>query len=256
MIRSLRLDQLRALSAPTTRQSSGVETAVAFGVDSIDRRIAGGLTRRALHEVFAASPEDASAATGFALMMAMRASPAGRSLIWVREGQCGRMNGHLYATGLADLGFNPDDLVLVDAPDTLAALRAGADIVKCGQVGAVVIEPWGKALAFDLTASRRLSMAAAVSGVFTLVVRNGAAPMPSAAHSRWQVAGAPSTALAANAPGYPAFDISLLRHRGGVAGLEARVEWNRDTRSFAPLSGGVSATAALATDPADQRQAA
>ncbi len=252
MIRPLPLEHLRALTRHTNTPDSAAEVRVGFGVERIDCRIAGGLAHRALHEVFAASPEDTSAATGFALMMAMRASPAGRPVIWVREGRCGRIAGRLHATGLANLGFDPDDLVLVDAPDTLAVLRAGADIVKCGQVGAVVIEPWGKAPALDLTASRRLSMAAAVSGVFTLVVRSGAAPMPSAAHSRWQVAAAPSTALAANAPGHPAFDIALLRHRGGAAGFETRVEWNRDTRSFAPLSGGIPAVAAVGADEARQ----
>jgi protein ImuA len=183
-------------------------------------------------------------------MTAMRACPAGRPVLWVREQRCGRHNGHLHAAGLVELGFDPDDLVLVEAPDTLAVLRAGADIVKCGQVGAVVIEPWGKAPLLDLTASRRLSMGAAASGVLTLVLRVDVEPMPSAAQTRWQVAAAPSSPLAANAPGRPAFDIALLRHRGGIAGFETRVEWNRDTRSFAPLSGGVPAVPALGADQA------
>lgn len=263
MIRSQCHGPLSILPRQMPGQNIVVETAtekpVPLGVEYIDRRMAGGLARRALHEVFAASAEDASTAAGFTVMLAMRACPAGRPVLWVRETRCGRNTGYLYATGLAELGCDPDDLVLVDAPDTLAVLRAGADIVKCGQVGAVVIEPWGKAPALDLTASRRLSMAAAASGVFTLVVRSGATPMPSAAHSRWQVTAAPSTALAANAPGHPAFDIALLRHRGGIAGFEARVEWNRDTRSFAPLSGGVPAVPALGADqarPTNQKRAA
>jgi protein ImuA len=223
---------------------------VTFGVDSIDYRLGGGLAQRALHEVFAASVEDASAATAFAVMTAMRACPAGRPVLWVREERCGRRGGHLHAAGLAELGFDPGDLVLVEATDALAVLRAGADIVKCGQVGAVVIEPWGKAPLLDLTASRRLSMAAAMSGVLTLVLRVDVQPMPSAAQTRWQVAAAPSSPLDANAPGHPAFDIVLLRHRGGIAGFEARVEWNRDTRSFAPLSGGLSAVPAIGADQA------
>jgi protein ImuA len=158
-----------------------------------------------------------------------------------------------------ELGLDPAGLILVETPDTLAALRAGADIVKCGQVGAVVIEPWGKAPLLDLTASRRLSMAAAASGVLTLVVRVEAAPMPSAAQTRWQVASAPSAPLPAEAPGHPAFDIALLRHRGGIAGFETRVEWNRDTRSFAPLPGGLPAVPAIGADQAQpwpQRRAA
>jgi protein ImuA len=180
-------------------------------------------------------------------------------VLWVREQRCSRNSGQLHAPGLLELGLDPASLILVEAPDTLAALRAGADIVKCGQVGAVVIEPWGKAPLLDLTASRRLSMAAAASGVLTLVVRVEAAPMPSAAQTRWQVASAPSSPLPAEAPGYPAFDITLLRHRGGIAGFETRVEWNRDTRSFAPLPGGIPAIPAVGADQAQlwpQRRAA
>ncbi|UVO55681.1 ImuA family protein [Sphingomonas sp. SUN039] len=223
---------------------------VSFGVDGIDARIGGGLRQSALHEVFAASAADGSAAAGFAVMIAMRASVSGRPVIWVREQRCGPHSGHLYAAGLVELGFDPDDLILIEAPDVRAVLRAGADIVKCRQVGAVVIEPRGKAPLLDLTASRRLSMAAAVSGVLTLVLRVDAEPAPSAAQTRWQVAAAPSSPLAANAPGAPAFDIALLRHRGGIAGFEARLEWNRDTRSFTPLSGGVPAVPAVGADQA------
>ncbi|MES2288832.1 MAG: hypothetical protein V4530_03775 [Pseudomonadota bacterium] len=236
------------------RRASGahaeiMENPVTFGVAAIDARLGGGLAHRGLHEFFAATAEDASAAAGFAVMLAMRASN-GRPLVWVREKRCARNSGQLHAAGLGELGFDPGSLVLVDADDTLAVLRASADAVKCSPVGAVVIEPWGKASPYDLTASRRLSMAAAASGVFTLVVRADADPLPSAAQTRWQVASAPSSPLPADAPGHPAFDITLLRHRGGVAGLEARVEWNRDTRSFAPLPGRLPAVPAVGTDQA------
>ena len=259
MIRSRPQNEISSSYQPAIGRSANAENAVTFGTDMIDLRIEGGLKAHALHEVFAASIEDGSAAAAFAIMLGMRACPVGRPILWVRENRCGRHTGHLHAAGLLDLGFDPDDLVLVDAPDALAVLRAGADIVKCGQVGAVVIEPWGKAPLLDLTASRRLSMAAAASGVLTLVLRVDAEPMPSAAQTRWQVAAAPSSPLAAGAPGHPAFDIALLRHRGGIAGFETRLEWNRDTRSFAPLSGGVPAVPAIGADqtqPYDHRKAA
>jgi protein ImuA len=246
--------QLRPKFPSTLRQQDkhpvATQKPVTFGTDGIDSRIQGGLTQRALHEIFAATAEDSSAAAAFAIMIAMRASPAGCPVIWVRERRCGRHCGYLHAVGLAELGFDPNELVLVDAQDTLAVLRAGADIVKCRQVGAVVIEPWGKAPSLDLTASRRLSMAAAASGVLTLILRVGAEPIPSAAQTRWQVAAAPSSPLATNAPGHPAFNIALLRHRGGIAGFETCLEWNRDTRSFAPLSGGIPAVPAFGTDQA------
>ena len=62
----------------------------------------------------------------------------------------------------------------------------------------------------------------------------------------------------ANAPGHPAFDVTLLRHRGGIAGIEARLEWNRDRQSFdqTPLPGGVPAVAIGGAGQAVERRAA
>jgi protein ImuA len=250
MIRSAHSNYIKNLRRSHIQHGSVDEKLVTFGVDKIDRGLGGGLKQAALHEVFAASVEDASAATAFAMMIVIRAMPAKRPIIWVRERRCRLHTACLYAAGLAELGFDPDDFILIETLDTLAVLRAGADIVKCGQVGALVIEPWGKAPLLDLTASRRLSMAATISGVMALVLRVGAEPMSSAAQTRWRVAATPSSPLAVNAPGRPAFDIALLRHRGGIAGFETRLEWNRDTRCFAPLSRGVSAVPALGADQA------
>lgn len=225
---------------------------VAFGAAAIDHLLGGGLVRGGLHEIFAADVEDGSAAIAFAAMLAVRATRDHKPLLWVREDRGVRNAGVLHAPGLIEIGCDPDRIVIVTARDTLGLLRAGVDSIKCGQAGAVVLEPWGKAAALDLTASRRLAMAAAASGVFTLVVRVEATPMPSAAQSRWQVSAASSIPLAANAPGHPAFDIALLRHRGGIAGFEARLEWNRDYRHFAPLSGSIPAPAAIRADQARQ----
>jgi len=210
----------------------------------------------ALHEVYAAV-EDATAAAGFALLVATHAA-GGRPLLWVREDRGERRGGRLYAPGLGALGVDPCALVIVTAPDTLALLRASADIVRCAGVGAVILEPWGKAAALDLTASRRLAMAAARSGVLTLVLRVDAEPVPSAAQTRWCLRTAPSQALAAGAPGTPTYDISLLRHRGGTPAFDARVEWDRDRNAFrdAPLCGAIPALAQRRTrDPGIRRVA-
>ena len=60
--------------------------------------------------------------------------------------------------------------------------------------------------------------------------------MPSAAQTRWRIGAAPGRSLPANAPGFPLFDVSLLRHRGGIAEFDARVEWDRHQRSFRDAS--------------------
>jgi protein ImuA len=245
---------------------------ITLGVADVDARLGGGLARAALHELFTAGPWDVGALTGFAVMLAVRAQFGAKPVIWVREDRGDRNHGRLYAQGLVDLGADPNCFMIVHAPDTLALLRAAADSVKCSGVGAVFIEPWGKARELDLTASRRLSMAAAQSGVLALVLRSGAEPSPSAALTRWRIACAPSTAISTNpegwvvgeddtemdsfAPGHPAFDIEMLRHRGGLPSFTARLEWNCDRNSFAPLfsgkaslSGDLSAVPSFGTDP-------
>ena len=70
----------------------------------------------------------------------------------------------------------------------------------------------------DLTASRRLALAAEQSGVTLLMLRLEAEPVPSAADTRWAVSAAPSQALEANAPGPPQLEIELLRRRVGPFG--------------------------------------
>ena len=229
---------------------------VAFGAEILDRRLNGDLVRAALHEVYA-DTADAASATAFALLLAWRARKA-KPIFWVREEKAARFGGRPYGHGLAGLGIDPNALLWVNAPDSIAALRAGADISRCNAVGAVIIEPIGKAPALDLTASRRLALAAGQSGVMTLILRTGVEPVHSAAQTRWGVASAPSTPLPANAPGHPAFDVTLLRHRGGIAGIEARLEWNRDRQSFdqAPLSGAVPAVATGGAGQAVERRAA
>jgi protein ImuA len=93
----------------------------------------------------------------------------------------------------------------------------------------------------DLTASRRLSLAAEKSGVPLLLLRMNAEPVPSAAETRWRVAAAPSHALPGNAPGMPCFDVELLRCRSRPAGQSWRLEWDRDRKLFrdAALPGAV-----------------
>jgi protein ImuA len=228
-----------------------------LGLDNVDARLGGGLERGALHEVFAGSEEDAGAAAAFALILGLRGGEGAKPILWVRDDRAVRNTGGLYGLGLSELGADPARFVLVSAPDELSTLRAAADIVKCGAVGAVVIEPYGKAGLLDLTASRRLALASATSGVLAVVLRVGAEPSASAAQTRWLVTAAPSTPVAANAPGSLALTIALLRHRGGIAAFETCLEWNREQAIFAAqtrvapaLSGGISAAAVFAEDHA------
>jgi protein ImuA len=240
----------RACIEPVLR---GGDARVAFGDVGMDARLAGGLQRATLHELFAVQEGDASAVTGFAALLAQRGEMTGKPLIWLGTGKA----RPLYAPGLAELGADPARFTLVKVPDVKAMLRAAGEIVTCGAVSALIIEGWEKPAALDLTITRRLSLASARSGVFTVLLRHGPDPPPSAARTRWRIAPAPSVALPGNAPGAPAFDIELFRHRGGVPGFSARLEWNRDTGCFQKpdaLSGGLSAAPPVGTGESERAQ--
>jgi protein ImuA len=243
------LDTLRRqLSALERGAGPGVHASASLGCAAIDTALGGGLARGALHEVFAAA--DAAPATGFALALALRAAGE-RPILWVRQDFSGVETGALYAPGLADLGLAPERLILVRVRDGPGVLRAAEEAARCSSLGAVVIEPWGEPRALDLTATRRLARAAETSGVPLIMLRLAASPAPSAATTRWEVRAAPSSPLPANAPGHPAFAVTLARRKAGAGGRSWSVEWNRDRREFisleiaslesvgATLSGGV-----------------
>lgn len=204
---------------------------IGLGCPEIDARLGGGLIRAAAHEVFAERGADAVAATGFSLALACRALE-GRPLIWVRQERLILEAGAPYPPGLAEIGLDPATVVFLRVRDAKEALQAGVEAGRCAAIGATLMEIWGEPKALDLTASRKLVLAATSSGAPTLIVRAAATPAPSAATTRWRVRALASRAFEANAPGLPAFDISLLRQRGGEAGHDWRVEWNRDRACF------------------------
>lgn len=232
--------RIARLSQPRDRPVAG---RVAIGLEAIDARIGGGLVRGCLHEVVASEADDAAAGAGFASMLGRR---IGGAIVWLRVG---KGDAGLYPPGLSEVGVDPDSVLLVLTADAADLLRAAGEVTRCSAVGVAVIELWGDPGRIDLTASRRLALAAEGSGVTPLLLRIAADPVPSAARTRWGVRAAPSTPLAADAPGMPALDLELLRQRGGPAGWCWRVEWDRDEAIFrtqvsgdlAAVSGGGSA---------------
>lgn len=210
------------------------------------------LARGALHEFYAGAQADGASLSALMMMLALAESEG--STLWIRHGEHDREVGVPHPAGLAELGLDPARILFLRAPDPASALQAGLEGTRCASLGAVVIELWGAVKAYDLTASRRLALAAGTSGTRVLLARMATAPHPSAAETRWQVRAAPSRAMAANAPGNPAFEMTLMRARNGREGLRYPVEWDRDARKLvsrlpsaaagaparrAPLSGAV-----------------
>lgn len=253
------VDALCAMRQKTARiEEQGLAGLTApLGHALIDAAIGGGLARGRLHELFAVESADNASATGFAAMLACLASQAGTPLFWLREEMAERQSS-LHAPGLAEIGIDPGRIVLVMPPDPVTLLRAAVDVIRCASVGVAVIELWRSPRVLDLTASRRLALAAEASGVTTLLLRVEANPSPSVAQTRWRIHAAPSVALEAGAPGRPAFNVELLRQRGRPDGGAWHLEWDRDHACFrgSSLSGDVVSTASGRSLASDARRRA
>jgi protein ImuA len=208
------------------------DSRIATGHAALDEALGGGLGRGRVHELFAATGDDAASATGFAAMLALRAVGRRAPIFWLRTDEAERLGGRLHGPGLVEMGGDPDSLVLGIAPDAKALLRGAADAARCSGLSALIVECRGQCPGLDLTASRRLALAAEQSGVTLFLLRLEAEPIPSAADTRWAVGAAPSQALEANAPGAPIFEIELLRRRAGPSGMRWQLEWNRDRLIF------------------------
>ncbi|MBN8533054.1 MAG: hypothetical protein J0L51_03095 [Rhizobiales bacterium] len=186
------------------------------------------LAAAALHEFYGGAEADSVSLAALALMLG--ASRGKKAMLWVRHETLANETGAPYPAGLAELGFDPKLLLLVRARDVSSALQAGLEGARCKALGAAIINIRGEARAYDLTASRRLALAAKTSGVPVFLLRSGAKATASAAETRWQVRALPSRALAAKAPGNPAFHFTLLRARNGQEGAQHHLEWNRDAQ--------------------------
>jgi protein ImuA len=201
---------------------------VALGHAGADAVLQGGLALGAVHEVFAEGRQSA-AATGFIAGLARRVS-AGRPLLWVRQDFAEIESGALSMSGWRELGLDPRLVVSVRAPDVETALRTCADALACDALGAVVMEIWGETRQVDLVASRKLTLAARMSGATGLLLRLAAAPMPSTAETRWIVRAAHSPPHL-EAWGAPMLDTRLVRNRHGPNGHWI-MEWKCDECLF------------------------
>jgi protein ImuA len=209
---------------------------VPLGHPQADAVLGGGLRPGAVHEVFAAG----WCASGFALLLALLAAKS-RPLFWVRPDYEGQEYGAVSPNGLAELGGDPSQLVLIKTRKADDALAAANDILACPHVGAVLLEIRGQPKMLDLVASRRLSLAAGESGVSMILLREQATAEPSAALTRWDVASAPSRDHDDDW-GNPVFGARLTRHRMGGLGA-FHMQWNCHHAAFQQTHPGAVAAA-------------
>lgn len=249
-----RVARLASNAGPESRRADGWLTS---GHAAFDAALGGGLTAGRVHEFFAADTLDGTSAAAFAALLALRI-PGKGPLLWLRTVEAARRIGHIYAPGIAELGGDPGRLLLVETGDAKSLLACANDAVRCAGSAAIIVESWGGFPLLDLTAGRRLALAARDAGVTLLLLRLAAAPVPSVAETRWAVAAAPLSEQGGMALGASAFDLELLRWRAGPAGGRWRLEWNRDEQAFhdAALSGALLPLAARRTIVAPRTAAA
>jgi protein ImuA len=116
------------------------------------------------------------------------------------------------------------------------------EALKCRALAAVVAELASDGEAADVTATRRLALAARDGGALGLLLRHRSSGAPSAAATRWTVAAAPSRPDAFGGLGRTAFDLSLVKNRRGPTG-RWNVAWDQHEHTFSALSLGMAAAA-------------
>jgi protein ImuA len=209
---------------------------LALGVSEIDAALGGGLSRAALHELTASSLH-LGAAAGFALTIASLASEQAKQTLWIATDFGSLETGALYGPGLDRIGLDTERLLVVRVARPVEALFAAEEALKCHALSAVVAELSGEP---DLTATRRLTLAAREGGALGLLLLHKSNDAPSAAFTRWRVAAAPSVPDAFGGLGPAAFRLSLTRNRRGPCGAWT-LTWNHHERNFSALSVGVAA---------------
>ena len=170
-------------------------------------------------EVLASGREAGGVAAALALALDEAGERLGdRSVLWVQDAAALKRNGRPYRPGLPEPLRRRLIHVAAKTPaDLLFALEEG---LRCRDLAFVIGELAGNPKAFDLTASRRLSLVAEKHGVPLMLVRLDAERDLSSARMRWQVRSAPSPAPRWNAaaPGTPAWHAKLFRARGHAPG--------------------------------------
>lgn len=195
--------------------------AAPLGVPEIDGALPwGGLAGGALHEMVGAGD---GAATGFASALAARLSRGGAPVLWCLA------NSDLHAPGLAGFSLDPERLIVVRARKDREVLWAMEEGLRSGPLAVVV----GETGVLDLTASRRLQLAAETGGTIGIAVRlERAGDFPTAATTRWRIIAAPSAeSLEGVGMGNARWRVELLRCRGGEVG-EWLLEWDHEAHRF------------------------
>ncbi len=203
-----RLERAGAAAALARSQAGVVHVSETLDAHLPDR----GLARAGLHEILAAEP---GAAAGFAAVILGR---TGGTVLWIGP------EPDAWPPGLIRYGLSPAELVMVRAPRPADGLWAMEEALRCPAVAGALLN----LSELDLTAARRLQLAAEAGGALGLLLRPDTEQAgPSAALTRWRVGALPG-ATGPHSLGDPRWQLELLRGRG-AAPRSWTVTWRTTT---------------------------
>ena len=211
--------------------ASGSEGYISLGAP--DEVLRCGLALSELHELVPSGILHHGAALGFGLALAACAPLKGGTIVFVQQDFAGLEAGALYG-GACDLfGLDPARLLLVRAASPRDALWAMEEALKTRGVTAMIGELAQQGTDADLTATRRLSLAAQKGRGLALLLRQRAWLAPSAAATRWQIAAAPGPPDRFGGLGATAFCVTLTKNRRGPCG-DWVLQWDHHGACFVP----------------------
>ena len=217
-----------------------------LGIPALDSALSGGLSHQTFHEIYPASPLHFGAASGFTLSLAVL---AGKATLWIQSDFAGRETGFPYAPGLDLFGLGRERLLILRVPRAIDALFAMEEALKCRALGTIVTELTDDGSA-DLTATRRLSLAARDGSTLGLLLRHCAPLGTSAAATRFEIAAAPSRRDGFGGLGVTTFFLSLVKNRRGPCGRWT-LSWDHHEHVFLPAASSLG-LASAAGDRSDR----
>ncbi len=203
----------------------------------------------ALHEIRALDWRDGPAAEGLALALAGKiAAAASKPVVWIGQRHEICSAGRSYGGGLAFFGLNPYHMMFVYPRTAKETLWAAEEAVRASSVAAILIDFLRPHGLLNLTATRRLQLAAESSGATAILLRGKDDHEPSAARTKIVVSAAPSAVdpYDLKASGNPRWRVFLERCRDGGRGNWV-LEWDCETGELIeapPLHGGVASPVA------------